>query len=162
MSSSEHFFHLQRSRCRCGGGPACSRMLVFHAWDMCVCLCRQRRGYRDHQTWYPSSPASPQYLNETFTNCYNRQKTWKTYTAHMQYKHTHTHVHSCAPGTGSYKLVELNGPCIFYIEVINLAAHIQISPFLYSRTTEVTERSSSRGKSREKISNIFDNYKRNH
>lgn len=55
-------------------------------------------------------------------------------------------MHSFAPGTGSYKLVELNGPCIFsYIQVINLVAHIQISPFPV-RTAEVTERSSSRKK----------------
>lgn len=35
--------------------------------------------------------------------------------------------------------MELNGPCIFYTQAINLVAHSQISPFLYSRTAEVTD-----------------------
>lgn len=65
----------------------------------------------------------------------------------MQYTHTHTHTCKVAHlALGLIKsvfvgfhqldstLVELNGPCIFYIQIINLDACIQISPLLHSRT----------------------------
>lgn len=62
-----------------------------------------------------------------------------------------TNTHTCTVvrlALGLINLWNLMVLVFFYIWVINLVAHIQISPSLYSRTADVTERSTSRGKSR--------------
>lgn len=137
--------------------PAC--LSSMHGTCVYVCVGRGgateiiRPGTQTHQL--PLNILM-RHLQTVITETENLENVYSTHAVQ-------THTHTCTDLINrSYKLVELNGPCIFYIEVINLAAHIQISPFLHSRTTKVTERSSSRGKSREKISNIFDNYKCNH
>lgn len=49
MSSSEHFFHLQRSRCWYRGGLTCSGMHFKGCWvffffsPICVCICDTHR-----------------------------------------------------------------------------------------------------------------------